>query len=584
MPAQPDLTALIRLLRIPDPGLQRIDMDRSAHDVHIAATQGLAELHELILRVQADHALAVFQEIRQQQFEKEGLALAGVAQNQGAAGGLVLRAALQIHDDLTAELVPPDGETVGVRLAGVVERIEVGGGSGGQDPFILRAEHIAAPGLGGVKPLLLAQVEPVRLQAAAGQVRRGLRLETAELLRRIRHQLQVHRAVEERGFAPMLLRHHRAHVSEVAVRRHSPPDVPLAAHGQPVAVGRAGKDRVLLKGRDMAGIDMDGDAAPLTQEAEQRLGFRSGGITPQGPGAAVGVAEEIVVPLELDRGGSDEVQEFLFSHQASVPVRQRFTRGRAAEPKRHELLLLIPRHLSAVKALLMEQGLQHGLPGAVLRALSHRYGQQEPPGGDGLDLELLEALRVLLKESPDSGLRLRLVPPTEEIPVFREALAAVHADELRAVQALEHLHEALDPSCHALPGQDADIGGSEDKIGPLSVNGPDGMFPDLLDPQEVPGGTAPEEAHRLPPVALLSRQRYAWGTRNRNAAHRRQKSSTLCPSTWMARKPYTTVQMAGAVQPRRSMAKAESSPLTARTPTSRSAHSHSVALAVKLSG
>ena len=390
--------------------------------------------------------------------------------------------------------------------------------------------------------------------------------------------------MEERGFAPVLLRHHRAHVSEVAVRRHSPPDVPLAAHGQPVAVGRAGKDRVLLKGRDMAGIDMDGDAAPLTQEAEQRLGFRSGGIAPQGPGAAVGVAEEIVVPLELDRGGSDEVQEFLFSHQASVPVRQRFTRGRAAEPKRHELLLLIPRHLSAVKALLMEQGLQHGLPGAVLGALSHGYGQQKPPGGDGLDLELLEALRVLLKESPDSGLRLRLVPPTEEIPVFREALAAVHADELRAVQALEHLHEALDPSRHALPGQDADIGGSEDKIGPLSMNGPDSMFPDLLDPQEVPGGTAPEEAHRLPPVALLSRQRYAWGTRNRNAAHRRQKSSTLCPSTWMARKPYTTVQMAGAVQPRRSMAKAESSPLTARTPTSRSAHSHSVALAFKLSG
>ena len=231
MPAQPDLTALIRLLRIPDPGLQRIDMDRSAHDVHIAASQGLAELHELILRVQADHALAVFQEIRQQQFEKEGLALAGVAQDQGAAGGLVLPAALQIHDDLTAELVPPDGEPLGVRLAGVVERIEVGGRSGGQDPLILRAEHVAAPGLGGVEALLLAQVEPIYLQAAAGQVRRGLRLEAAELLRRIRHQLQVHRAVEERRLAPMLLRHHRAHVSEVAVRRHSPPDISLTAHG-----------------------------------------------------------------------------------------------------------------------------------------------------------------------------------------------------------------------------------------------------------------------------------------------------------------------------------------------------------------
>lgn len=196
----------------------------------------------------------------------------------------------------------------------------------------------------------------------------------------------------------------------------------------------------------------------------------------------------------------------------------------------------------------MEQGLQHGLPGAVLGALSHRHGQQEPPGSGGLDLELLESLRVLLKEPPYGGLRLRLKPPTEKIPVFRETLAAVHADELRAVQALKYLHEALDPSRHALSGQDADIGGGEVKIGPLTTSGPDGMFPDLLDPQEVPGGTTPEEAHCLPPGVLLSRQRYAWGTRNRNAAHRRQKSSTLYPSTWMARKAYTTVQMAGAVQ------------------------------------
>ena len=120
---------------------------------------------------------------------------------------------------------------MGVRLTGVVERIEVGGGSGGQDPFILRAEHIAAPGLGGVKALLLAQVEPIYLQAAAGQVRRGLRLEATELLRCIRHQLQVHRAVEERRLAPVLFRHHRAHISEVAVRCHSPSDISLTAHG-----------------------------------------------------------------------------------------------------------------------------------------------------------------------------------------------------------------------------------------------------------------------------------------------------------------------------------------------------------------
>ena len=108
---------------IPHLGLQGIDAVLAAHQVDEASAQVGAEINELMLRVQADGGLPGLQDAAQQEFQEIALALAGVAQDEGAGGGLVLCPPVQIHDDVGAVAVPPSVESVGIGLAGVVEGV-----------------------------------------------------------------------------------------------------------------------------------------------------------------------------------------------------------------------------------------------------------------------------------------------------------------------------------------------------------------------------------------------------------------------------------------------------------------------------
>src|SRR5699024_11127830 len=97
-------------------GLQGIDAVLAAHQVDEASAQVGAEINELMLRVQADGGLPGLQDTAQQEFQEIALALAGVAQDEGAGGGLVLCPPVQIHDDVGAVAVPPNVESVGIGL------------------------------------------------------------------------------------------------------------------------------------------------------------------------------------------------------------------------------------------------------------------------------------------------------------------------------------------------------------------------------------------------------------------------------------------------------------------------------------
>ena len=66
-----------------------------------------------MLRVQADGGLAAFQNVAQQELEQVALALAAVAQDEDVGCGLVIGAAVQIHDDVGAVPVPANVEDVG---------------------------------------------------------------------------------------------------------------------------------------------------------------------------------------------------------------------------------------------------------------------------------------------------------------------------------------------------------------------------------------------------------------------------------------------------------------------------------------
>ena len=71
-------------------GLQRVDAVPAVHQVHEASAQVMAQVDELMLRVEADGGLAALQDVAQEQLQQVALALAGIAQDQDAGGGLVL--------------------------------------------------------------------------------------------------------------------------------------------------------------------------------------------------------------------------------------------------------------------------------------------------------------------------------------------------------------------------------------------------------------------------------------------------------------------------------------------------------------
>ena len=124
--------------------LEGVDRVLAAHEVDIAAAQGIAEFLILGLGVQADDRLARLSDIGQNQLEQIALALAAVTEDQDVAGGLVLGAAVKIHEDVRTVLVPPNIQSLGIGFAAEVERIEVRHAGCGKHPFILRSELIVS--------------------------------------------------------------------------------------------------------------------------------------------------------------------------------------------------------------------------------------------------------------------------------------------------------------------------------------------------------------------------------------------------------------------------------------------------------
>ena len=109
---------VIRLTAIvPVPGLQQIDADPAAEQIHKAAPQVAAQLLHLMLRVQGEDGLAGLQHVAQQKLQQVALALSAIAQDQGAGVSLVAGSPIQVHDDIGTILLVAQIEAAGIRLA-----------------------------------------------------------------------------------------------------------------------------------------------------------------------------------------------------------------------------------------------------------------------------------------------------------------------------------------------------------------------------------------------------------------------------------------------------------------------------------
>ena len=133
---------------IPAPGLQQVDPVLAAKQIQKATAEVSAEVIQLMLRVQGDGIFPTLPHIAQQEFEQIAFALPGIAQDQGAAIGLIRRPPVQVYDDIGAVLVPADEKAVRVRLAGVAYEKEVGRAGGREDPLRKGSQSVSASRVG----------------------------------------------------------------------------------------------------------------------------------------------------------------------------------------------------------------------------------------------------------------------------------------------------------------------------------------------------------------------------------------------------------------------------------------------------
>ena len=289
-----------------------------------------------MLGVQRDHAFARLPHIAEQELQKITFALSGVAKDEGAGVGLVRSTAVEVHDDIGTEAVPPNEEALGIGFAGIVHGVQIGNAPGRQYTLRKIGKLAAARGVGGEKALPLAQEQRIGAHAGAHQLG-GYRVpRRAQLFRICRGNVQIHAAVDERLlFLPLLCQQLR-HIPQVGLRRNALLVVIGVAPLHAAFVGGGVEDGVLLGRRDLPCRQAQVDAAHIAKAPQQRQLIRHGRVAFQCHRRVIPTAKDEVVGVELHRRGRDHVQKvfraldllrhllflllFLFSHVPYTPL------------------------------------------------------------------------------------------------------------------------------------------------------------------------------------------------------------------------------------------------------------------------
>ena len=107
---------------------------------------------------------------------------------------------------------------------------------------------------------------------------------------------------------PVHFMHQLRHIPQVALGLHCLPQLVRICAVQLVLLVGIVDDPVLLAGGHLPAIYPQRHAAFLAQVPQDGLRLGAGGIFPQCPDAAVGIAEDVMIHLELHHARRDAVQ------------------------------------------------------------------------------------------------------------------------------------------------------------------------------------------------------------------------------------------------------------------------------------
>ena len=305
------LLCLLRRIRTPQLRLQRVYDVLAAHHIGEASTEIGAEILQLMLSIKAQHLLAALQHIAEQELLQIAFALTTVAQHEDTAGGFVITAPLQIHDDVGPVSVLSHIEAMGVRLTGEVEWIQICHRAGRQDTLIQSAEGVVASRVCGSEAFPLTEQDAVGADLRAGQLGHHLIPQRPQALTVLCGQLQKDGTVDERLLVPVRGGDQGDHILQLGFGRHTLLEVVRVASLHTVFVGGVVNDRVSLGRGDLTVIDPQGHSAFFSQMPQDRQFLSGDGIAFQCENASVCSAEDIVIRIESDGGGGDHVEKVL---------------------------------------------------------------------------------------------------------------------------------------------------------------------------------------------------------------------------------------------------------------------------------
>lgn len=294
----------------PGLGLQGVDDVLARHEVDVAAPQGRSQILILRFGVQSNDPFPGLPQVGQQQLHEIALALAGVAQDQDVAVGLVLAAPVEVRQNIGSEFVSADIDPVGIRLAGKVERVEIGRGAAGQHALELRLKLIGPHGQSGEEALQLPEGQLVHGDLGPGQLHGDVLLQFLQGVRARGLELHEHGAVQERLPVFPKLRQQLDHVLEIALRLDGFRHIVPGGH-ELVAAGGILNDLALFGGVHQPMVHPQRDAGAVGELSQDRLSLCGGRVFPDHPRTAVAVPEDIMVRHELDNARRDHVKEFL---------------------------------------------------------------------------------------------------------------------------------------------------------------------------------------------------------------------------------------------------------------------------------
>lgn len=163
--------------------------------------------------------------------------------------------------DIGAITIPPDIEPVGICLSGVIERVQIGHRSSGQDSLVLALKSVPPHRIGGEETVLLAQKEPVCLQFAPDQFRCYLLSEDSKALRISGGQVDIYRAMDQRLSVLSHSCDKLRHILKVALGSDGLFHIVGTAPSHAVFILGVVKDAVFLCCGYLSGVDAQGNAA-----------------------------------------------------------------------------------------------------------------------------------------------------------------------------------------------------------------------------------------------------------------------------------------------------------------------------------